>query len=169
MKRTFSFFIVTAFVLVAFSCASTQPAPQPAPPPVPQPAPTAEPAPQPAAPRPVTVEQVYEQHSGDLILEGAKSYTVKRADTLSKITRNNYGGKNGYYFPLIMLASQNVVKDPDLIIPGMKLTIPDLQKNLDDPGARQKIREVLNDIAGVYNTKGHIVTRDRLRTLAASL
>jgi hypothetical protein len=115
------------------------------------------------------MEQVYEQHSGDLILEGAKSYTVARTDTLSKITRNNYGGRNGYYFPLIMLASQDVVKDPDLIEPGMSLTIPDLQKNLDDPGARQKVKEFLNEIAGVYNTKGNPATRDRLRALAASL
>jgi LysM repeat protein len=115
------------------------------------------------------MEQVYEQHSGDLILDGAKSYTVVRTDTLSKITRSNYGGQNGYYFPLIMLASQEVVKDPDLIEPGMKLTIPDLRKNLDDPGARQKIKEFLNEIANVYNTKGKAVTRDRLRALAASL
>jgi LysM repeat protein len=115
------------------------------------------------------MEQVYEQHSGDLILEGAKSYTVVRTDTLSKITRNNYGGRNGYYFPLIMLASQDVVKDPDLIRPGMRLTIPDLQKNLNDPGARQKVKEFLNEIAGVYNTKGRTVTRDQLRALAASL
>jgi LysM repeat protein len=115
------------------------------------------------------MEQVYEEHSGDLILEGAKSYTVVRTDTLSKITRSNYGGRNGYYFPLIMLASQDVVKDPDLIEPGIKLTIPDLQKNLNDPGARQKIKEFLNDIANVYNTKGKAVTRDQLRELAASL
>jgi hypothetical protein len=113
---------------------------------------------------------VYEAHSGDLILDGAKSYAVIRTDTLSKIARANYGGKNGYFFPIILLASQNVgVVDPDLIRPGMMLTIPDLQKNLDDPGARQRIKDFLNEIADVYNRKGNAVTRDRLRSLAASL
>jgi hypothetical protein len=115
------------------------------------------------------MEEVYEQHSGTLILDGAKSYVVVRTDTLSKITRNNYGRRNGYYFPLIMLASQDLVKDPDLILPGMRLTIPDLQKNLDNPESRQRIKEFLNEIAGVYNTKGKTITRDQLRALANSL
>jgi hypothetical protein len=117
----------------------------------------------------VTIEEVYEQHSGSLILDGAKTYTVIRTDTLSKITKKNYGSENGYYFPLIMLASQDVVKNPDFLLPGMKLTIPNLQKNLNDPGARQKIKEFLNEIAGVYDTKGQTLMRNRLRTLAASL
>jgi LysM repeat protein len=92
-----------------------------------------------------------------------------KGDTLSAISRNNYGGKNGYYFPLIMLASSDVVLDPDLIEPGMKLTVPDLQKNLGDDYARGKLKNFLNEIAGIYNKKGRTETRDRLRDLASSL
>jgi hypothetical protein len=167
IMKKISLLILVSVLLVVFSCATAEPAPppapaeQPAPPPPPPPAPAPAPAP--------TVEQVYETYSGDLILEGAKPYTVSRADTLSRITRENYGGKNGYFFPIIMLASRETVTDPDLIEPGMVLTVPDLQKNLDDPGARAKLKEFLNEIAGVYDRKGQAVTRDQLRALAASL
>jgi hypothetical protein len=153
---------IAIFAVFVISCAS-----KPAQASEPAPVPPAESAPPP--PPPVSIEEVYEQHRGDLILEGAKTYTVMRTDTLSKITKKNYGSGNGYYFPLIMLASQDVVRNPDLIAPGMKLTIPDLQKNLDDPGARQKIKEFLNEIAGLYDAKGKAVMRDRLRRLAVSL
>jgi hypothetical protein len=68
-----------------------------------------------------------------------------------------------------MLASRNVISDPDLIEPGMNLTIPDLQKNLSDPGARAKIKDFLNEIAGVYDRKGKPAIRDDLRALARTL
>jgi LysM repeat protein len=115
------------------------------------------------------VEEVYETYSNDLILDGAKSYTVQPGDTLSRITRTYYGRENGYFFPIIMLASRETVTDPDLIEPGMVLTIPDLPKNLDSPGARTKIKEFLNEIAGAYGSKNQTTVRDRLRALAASL
>ncbi|GHV91175.1 hypothetical protein AGMMS50268_16780 [Spirochaetia bacterium] len=124
----------------------------------------------PPQPAPETkFEEVYQQYSGDIILEGAKNYTVRQGDTLAKITINNYGKVNGYYFPLIMLASRNVVADPDLIEPGMQLTIPDLQRNLNNPGAKAKIKEFLNEIANVYNQKQQILVRDDLRALANTL
>jgi hypothetical protein len=177
MKSHIYAFIVIIAALLILSCGSKPaPAPQAAPsppaetaPPPPPPPPAAETPPPPPPPAPATVEQVYEEHSGDLILEGARSYTVVRTDTLSKITRRHYGNGNGYYFPLIMLASRELVTDPDYIRPGMILTIPDLQRNLNDPGARGKIKEFLNEIAAVYNRKGKTVTRDRLRDLANSL
>jgi hypothetical protein len=137
--------------------------PEPLLPPPPPPPPPPKPVAQPAS------KKVYEEYSGDIILEGAKTYTVVFADTLSKITRKNYGAKNGYFFPLIMLASRKVVTDPDYIRPGMRLTIPDLEKNLNNPGTRKKIKEFLNQIAGVYDAKGKIETRNQLRALAASL
>jgi nucleoid-associated protein YgaU len=153
-------------LLVVFSCATTEPAPPP-------PAPAVQPAPPPPPPPPPppapSEEQVYETYSSDLILDGAKSYTVVQTDTLSKITRANYGGKNGYFFPIIMLASRETITDPDLLEPGMVLTIPDLQKNLDDPGARAKLKEFLNEIAGVYDRKNQPAIRDQLRALASSL
>lgn len=112
-------------------------------------------------------EEIYNTFRRDLILEGAKKHIVVRGDTLSAITRSNYGNSNGYYFPLIMLASSEVVLDPDLIEPGMQLTIPDLQKNLNSDKARAQMKKFFIQIAGVYDKKGDEKTRERLKDLAA--
>jgi hypothetical protein len=98
-----------------------------------------------------TFEPVYNAYQNDLILDGATSYEVKEGDTLSAISSDAYG--YGIFFPIIMLASSEVVQDPDLIEPGMILTIPDLQRNLDDPGTHQKLKSYLLDIATVYDQK----------------
>jgi hypothetical protein len=155
-------FYVTAILLAAvfvMSCASTEPSPAPSTTPSPAPAPQQE-----------TFEQVYETYTDTLILDGAANYTVVSGDTLSRITGARYGENNLYYFPLIMLASQAVgVSDPDLIMPGMNLTIPDLQRNLSDPGSRNKIKSFLNEIAGVYDRKNKAVPAQKLRDLSAAL
>jgi hypothetical protein len=171
MKKAFGLILFLLSLFIISCAAQPEPAPEPAPPPQVQPSeppPPPPPPPPPQEPEP-TLETVYEQHATDLILEGATSYTVVRTDTLSKITRSSYGAGNGYFFPIIMLASRETVTDPDLIEPGMNLVVPDLQRNLDDPGARERIREFLNEIADVYNRKGRAETRDRLRALASSL
>ncbi|QQO10048.1 LysM peptidoglycan-binding domain-containing protein [Breznakiella homolactica] len=114
-------------------------------------------------------KKVYNRYRSSLILDGAKSYEVVKGDTLSAITVKYYGSDKGYYFPLIMLASSDVVLDPDLIEPGMKLSIPDLQKNLDDPEARGKMKVFFSDIAGVYNKKGNTAMEQKLLEIADSL
>jgi LysM repeat protein len=99
-------------------------------------------------------EKIYAEYRDDIILDGAKEYTVKSGDSLSRIARDAYGSvENAYYFPLIMLASRNAVADPELIEPGTKLTIPDLQKNLNNAAARGEIKKFLKDVAGVYDQK----------------
>jgi hypothetical protein len=153
MKRVFSIFPVLLVVLFVSACATTLP---------------------------TTEEQeqeevddafgrVYNQYRSGLILDGAQTYTVVRGDTLSAITRRLYGVDSGFYFPLIMLASSDIVLDPDLIEPGMELTIPDLQKNIDSPDARERIKAFLYDIAAVYEKKGKSETQARLNQLADSL
>jgi hypothetical protein len=114
-------------------------------------------------------EMVYDTYRPDLILDDAATYLVVKGDTLSAITKKHYGATNGYFFPLIMLASSEVVLDPDLIEPDMTLTIPNLQRNLDDPKAREKIKSFLTDIAGVYEQKASPITQKRLLELSASL
>jgi hypothetical protein len=114
-------------------------------------------------------DKVYNTYKKDIILDGAASYTVVKGDTLSKITRTRYGADNTYFFPLIMLASSDVVKDPDLIAPGMKLTIPDLQKNLGDSTAKGRIKSFINDIAGIYDRKEEPKPAASLRELAGTL
>ena len=112
-------------------------------------------------------EKIYNQYKGDLILEGAKTYVVVSGDTLSDISRASYN--NGFYFPLIMLASSKVVLDPDRIRPGMELTIPDLQRNLDDSGAKGKIKSFLGEIAKLYDNRSRPADADGLRKLASTL
>jgi hypothetical protein len=114
----------------------------------------------------LSFETVYNRYEGKLILDGATDYVVVPGDTLTRISRGKYGSGKGYYFPLIMLASNDVVQDPDLIEPGMRLSVPDLQRNLDDPGARQAMKEFFADIADVYERKSTSEERIVLRNLA---
>ncbi|MDR1596918.1 MAG: hypothetical protein LBR99_04355 [Treponema sp.] len=120
----------------------------------------------------LSFENVYSRYESRLILDGAVDYEVKNGDRLTGITRQFYGSEeqfgisNGYFFPLIMLASNDLVKDPDLIEPGMILSVPDLQRNLDNADARQAMKEFFRDIAGVYEQKAGDATRDSRRKLA---
>jgi hypothetical protein len=68
-----------------------------------------------------------------------------------------------------MLASDKVVFNPDVILPGMILTIPDLDKNLANPQARIKIKSLLRETASLYDRKRDARTRDNLIRLANSL
>jgi len=111
------------------------------------------------------LEEIYDFYFAKLDLTDAQSYTVVSGDTLSGIARKLYGDltgvgnagtRNGFYFPVIMLASSNAgISHPDRIDPGMKLTIPDLKKNLANPGARKAIKNCLKDVAYVYEKKGN--------------
>ena len=113
------------------------------------------------------LETIYEQYADSLILEGARRYTVVRGDTLSRISRQFYG--NGFYFPVIMMASRDLVVDHDRITPGMVLTIPDLQMNLNDQGARGVMRNLFNEVAVIEDQRNRHDTADGLRSLADSL
>ena len=114
-----------------------------------------------------TFRRIYNKYSGDLILDGAQKYTVKSGDSLTSISRSFYG--DGYYYPLIMLASKDVVADPDKIQPGMVLTIPDLDKNLSNARSTGSIKGVIRDCAGIEDSRGRTATAQGLRNIAASL
>jgi hypothetical protein len=125
-----------------------------------------------------TLTQIYDNYRSMLDLNGAQTYTIKKGDTLSGITRSFYGSvtdvgsagrSNGFYFPLIMMASDHEIVDPDFIEPGMPLVIPDIRRNLDNPAARQALKACLNDVAYVYNKKGNSVVENGLLALADSL
>jgi len=112
-------------------------------------------------------KSTYDRYYDDIIIEGAKRYTVKKGDTLTSISNAFYG--NGYYFPLIMLASRNVVLDHDKILPGMTLIIPNLQINLDDPKAKESVKGVITDSAAIEDSRGRRDTAAGLRNHANSL
>ena len=118
----------------------------------------------------VTDEQfakIYDKYYSNLILEGAQKYTVKGGDRLAEISRSFY--TDGYYYPLIMLASKDVVSDPDKIQPGMELTIPDLQKNMGDAKAKASIKGVILDCARIEDKRERKDTAKGLRDHAAKI
>jgi hypothetical protein len=74
-----------------------------------------------------------------------------------------------YYFPILALANKTIVSDPDLIYPGRRLVIPDLQRNLNNAGTRATIKSTINDAAAYYDRKGEPSAGNYLRQLAQSL
>jgi hypothetical protein len=81
---------------------------------------------------------VYDKHQSSVILDGAQTYVVNEGDSMIKISTKYYGPDYTYIFPIIMVASRDIVTDPLLIEPGMKLTIPVLKENI-DPKNRMQI------------------------------
>jgi hypothetical protein len=158
--KTKGFVIISLVLAVLLAACATAAAPAAAP----------SPAADPDALEETVFDSIYDKYEDRLILTGSEKYVVQSGDTLSQITRNQYGPANGLYFPLIMLASSDIVSDPDLIEPGMELTVPDLQRNLDNINARQALKEFLQEIAGVYERKGaYDTTRRGLLELSSSL
>jgi len=90
------------------------------------------------------INDLYDVNSG-LDYTGARTYTVKKGDTLSNISWRVYN--DGFYYPVIMLASKGVVVNPDKIEPGMELTIPDLEINKANVNCRKSIKNCLNGFA----------------------
>jgi len=52
-----------------------------------------------------------------------------------------------------MMASPDIVEEQDLIEPGMVLTIPKLQANLNDARARESMKKYFLEIAGITERK----------------
>lgn len=86
-------------------------APQQAPAPKPAPAPSASAAQQPQAP------------TAGASTAAQQTYTVQRGDTLSAIAKKFYGNANEYH--RIFEANRDQLKDPDKIMPGQVLKIPE--------------------------------------------
>jgi len=98
----------------------------------------------------VQYNDLYDDNTG-LDFAGAGTYTVKKGDTLSKISRRAYN--DGFYYPVIMLASRGVVVNPDKIKPGMVLTIPDLEINKANDKSRKSMKNCLNGFAEIEKNK----------------
>jgi Tfp pilus assembly protein FimV len=174
MKKFMFIPISAVCALFVFSCVAT-PAPAPAPqqqPPPPQtreePKPQAEIKSEPAEPQ-KQVDAASAPPQPGLIFDEAKTYIVVSGDTLFAIAEKNFGAGNAFYFPVIMQASQEEVGDPDRIRPGLRLLIPDLRKNLDNPGSRAKIKDLLDKTAALYSSRGNAEVAAELRDLAKSL
>ena len=191
--RKYLFFLVVISVIVGLSCQSApEPAPEPSPPPSSATGSTPNTTPAPATASGPQIEgeatqekinealgHIYDKYRDRLDMSGAQEYMVARGDTLSQITRQFYGSltdvgqagtTNGFYYPLLMVASpESDIVDPDLIEPGMILKIPDLKKNLVNPIARQAIKDCLVDVSYIYNKKEKPEEEEGLLRLANSL
>lgn len=116
-----------------------------------------------------TFESVYTGFKKELNLSGATSHTVVAGDTLSAITIKAYGAEHGYYFPMIMGASSEVVTHPDKIAPGMVLTIPDFDKNVNDPVIAKRIKKWFLRVAEIYRSEENNFVADKIQSVADSL
>jgi len=156
--------------------APVTPSPEPAvvtPPPEPAPA-AVTPPPEPqrvatAAPPPEPATVVVTPAKEELILQGASRHNIIWRDSLSQIAAREYGEENMYYFPLIRLANANVVSDPDRIMPNVVLVIPDLQANLDDPGARALLKAEMLSMSVHYQRRNMPRAAAEIRNLADKL
>jgi len=146
MKNTVFCLVLFLSFFVLFAC-GTPPGPAPAAKPAAKPAST--PATSKTTPEPAKTPTPV--RTTDIILDGAEAYTIVRGDTLSGIARKKY--RNGFYYPLIMMASPNVVRDQDLIEPGAVLTVPRLQPNLNDAKAKQSMKKYFREVADITNRK----------------
>jgi len=95
---------------------------------------------------------LYDANTG-LDFTGAGTYTVKKGDTLSEISK--YAYNDGFYYPVIMLASRGVIINPDKIQPGMELTIPDLERNKANANSRKSMKNCLNGFANIEKNKSN--------------
>ena len=143
-NAVFSLVLLSGF-FVLFACGSPPPPAPAAPPPPPPPPPTAAPPPPPS-------------RASDLVLEGAETYIVSRRDTLSNISRRKYNN-NGFYYPLIMMASKDIVSDEDIIEIGTVLIIPNIAANLADERARKSMKKFFLEQA-VITERDHKRPRD---------
>jgi phage tail protein X len=90
-------------------------------------------------------------------------------DTLSRIALRYYGQGNGYYYPLIILGNPGITDNPDLIIVGDQLKIPNLQRNLDNAAARAELKAYIEELIVFYNRKPDRLMSENLRSLADEL
>ena len=102
-----------------------------------------------------------------LVLTGAERYVVVSGDTLTSIAQSKY--QNGFYYPLIMMASSNVIRNQDLIYPGQILSIPNLQDNLNDPEARAAVKAYIAQVADHQQRSSRFATARGLQNLSDSL
>jgi len=155
--------VITASILMVTACAGT---PEPAL--IEEPQPPAPPPPAPPSPPPAPEEAavlmhapLYTRHQSGVILDEASHYTVRYRDTLASIARRFY--RDGSLYPLIYMVTDEV-SDPDLILPGMILTLPVVDVNMEDQTARESINRSFIDSAVFEERRGRGRTAALIRS-----
>ena len=103
---------------------------------------------------------IINRHQSGIILDGATTYTVRRGDTLNGIARRVY--RDGSLYPLIDMVSDGI-DNPDKILPGLLLTIPDVSVNMNDPVAKAAIDRHFLQIAQFEEQRGRRKTAEMIR------
>jgi hypothetical protein len=102
-----------------------------------------------------------------LIINDASRYTVVWGDTLASISTKLYG--RSAYFPVILLASYEIVSDMDVLLPGMVLIVPNLQANLNDPYSKDIIKRYMETVAAVKILRNRFDDSEELLRVALEM
>ena len=155
MKKVIFFLLLSIAVFSLFtSCATSQPSPKEEPQRIeeasakePEQPKLKEPVPE-AKPKTVSV----------------KKYTVVKGDILSRIALKHFGSVDmAYYFPIIMVMNEGIIKHPDKIRPGVVLNIPDFQEFMAHPEYRQKAKSQFEQCIKIYKKEKKFTMMKRLQ------
>jgi lysM domain protein len=163
MKKAFFFLLLSIAIFSLFtSCPTSPPSPKEEPQRIEE-APAKEPAPIPASEpdQPKPKEPVPEAEPKTV---SVKKYTVVKGDILSRIALKHFGSLDrAYYFPIIMVMNEGIIKHPDKIRPGMTLNIPDFQEFMAHPEYRQKAKSQFEQCIKIYKREKKFTMMKRLQ------
>ena len=155
MKKVIFFLLLSIAVFSLFtSCATSQPSPKEEPQQI-EKAPAKEPE------QPKLKEPVPEAKPKTV---SVKKYTVVKGDILSRIALKHFGSVDmAYYFPIIMVMNEGIIKHPDKIRPGVVLNIPNFQEFMAHPEYRQKAKSQFEQCIKIYKKEKKFTMMKRLQ------
>ena len=155
MKKVIFFLLLSIAIFSLFtSCATSQPSPKEEPQRI-EKAPAKEPE------QPKLKEPVPEAKPKTV---SVKKYTVVKGDILSRIALKHFGSVDmAYYFPIIMVMNEGIIKHPDKIRPGVVLNIPDFQEFMAHPEYRQKAKSQFEQCIKIYKKEKKFTMMKRLQ------
>ena len=155
MKKAIFFLLLSIAIFSLFtSCPTSPPSPKEEPQRIEE-APVKEPE------QPKLTEPVPEAEPKTV---SVKKYTVVKGDILSRIALKHFGSLDrAYYFPIIMVMNEGIIKHPDKIRPGMTLNIPDFQEFMAHPEYRQKAKSQFEQCIKIYKREKKFTMMKRLQ------
>ena len=155
MKKVIFFLLLSIAIFSLFtSCATSQPSPKEEPQRI-EKAPAKEPE------QPKLKEPVPEAKPKTV---SVKKYTVVKSDILSRIALKHFGSLDrAYYFPIIMVMNEGIIKHPDKIRPGVVLNIPNFQEFMAHPEYRQKAKSQFEQCIKIYKKEKKFTMMKRLQ------
>ena len=155
MKKAIFFLLLSIAIFSLFtSCPTSPPSPKEEPQRIEE-APVKEPE------QPKLTEPVPEAEPKTV---SVKKYTVVKGDILSRIALKHFGSLDrAYYFPILVVMNEGIIKHPDKIRPGMTLNIPDFQEFMAHPEYRQKAKSQFEQCIKIYKREKKFTMMKRLQ------